>query len=829
MPAHWFLGQSYDTNDLGSFVSSDIEHSNLGKRKQKGDAEFLHLPVPLELLAQQLQCCRSTDDLVSIGRYAQLPTSIHSTLQMDKSWRSLEHYVRHIGQILWGKSLLPERIDGVNFDGVAHLSEEEIVLVEVTKERSLEKIRADTAKIAGVKMRLASDSVVARAYIVLEEDPTPGMTDIARPHRIQVMSVKTFSSQAFDFGAYESIRKEAPFGSAIDPVTGEPDANVYIPVTYLAENSTRSVTVEQIADGLIRKNRTVLLGEYGTGKSRCVKEVFGILSKRFRDASAYPLAINLREHWGAQSGVEIVAGHLKRLGLSGSVDRAMQLLHAGSILLLLDGFDEVGTQIFGNTDERRTAIRRQALSGVRDLLQLSKGGVLVTGRPHYFEDNKELLDALGLSVRDVGTSIIHSRLEFEEIQANAYLEAIGITLPAPKWLPRKPLMFQVIAAIDRPDAEEILRSTSGEIGFWGQFIDTVCLREAKMHSSIEASTVRNVLGHLARYARTGNHPLGRFTPKDINHAYELASGHAPDQAGNLMLSRLCTLGRIEPESPDRQFVDPYIVQLLFADCLIDDITSKNHEVLAHSYIQALQPLGLYFLAQWIETYESESDAYAFIHRETSPKNAQIIAELASSLLLIEASPLDLAGVKIVGTELCMLPLGFRKILNVEFCDGIIDLLALDNCTVDGSSGVKIIRCEILRATGLSSSGAIPAWIQDCKIHSVDNISNASRIKASHLPPAQKLFLSLIHKIFFQRGGGRKENSLYKGGFGQSFDRKLIEKILSLLVAEGLIERSKDTSGYIYNPNREYTSRMKAIKDQLSLSKDPLWIKLGSMS
>ena len=37
---------------------------------------------------------------------------------MDKSWRSLEHYVRHIGQILWGKTLLPERIDGVNFDGV---------------------------------------------------------------------------------------------------------------------------------------------------------------------------------------------------------------------------------------------------------------------------------------------------------------------------------------------------------------------------------------------------------------------------------------------------------------------------------------------------------------------------------------------------------------------------------------------------------------------------------------------------------------------------------------------------------------------------------------
>ena len=38
-----------------------------------------------------------------------------------------------------------------------------------------------------------------------------------------------------------------------------------------------------------------------------------------------------------------------------------------------------------------------------------------------------------------------------------------------------------------------------------------------------------------------------------------------------MLSRLCTLGRIEPESPDRQFVDLYIIQLLFAENFINDI------------------------------------------------------------------------------------------------------------------------------------------------------------------------------------------------------------------------------------------------------------------
>jgi len=748
---------------------------------------------------------------------------------MDKSWRGLEQYVRHIGQILWSRPLLPERLDGVNFDGVARLSADEIVLVEITEEHNLDKIRSDTAKIAAVKLRMAAQSIVARAFIVLKDEPTPGMIEIGREHKIQVLSCKSFAHQAFDFDAYETNRAKATFGSAIDPATGAPDSAEYIPVTYLADDRVRTVDVNQIADSLVRRNRIVLLGDYGTGKSRCVRETFQILSRRYREASAYPLAINLREHWGAQSGIEIIAGHFKRLGLSGSVDRAMQLLQDGCLLLLLDGFDEVGAQTFGNSEDRRAAIRKQALEGVRDLLQIATGGVLVTGRPHYFEDNKELMDALGLSLRNAGTTIMLCRDEFEEPQANAYLSALGLKARTPQWLPKKPLMFQVLASIDRTDAEEILRSTSGEVGFWGQFIDTVCLREARMHSSIEAATVRSVLGYLARYTRVGHHSLGRLTPREINQAYELATGHAPDQAGNLMLSRLCTLGRIEPESPDRQFVDPYIVQLLFADCIVEDISSKNHEVLSQSYVQPLESLGLYFLAQWLDTYDFESDALSFIHRDGTAQNSQVLAEIISALLLIDSEPLDLSGAKIVGAEICVLHLGMRKVRNVELADGIIHVLSLENCLVDEQSRVTLSRCEIGRATGLASIHALPTWVRDCKLNAADNVSTSARIKSSPLPPAQKLFLSIVHKIFFQRGGGRKENSLYKGGFGQNFDRRLIDKILSTLVSQGLVEKSKDSSGYIYNPKREYTARMKAIKDQLSLSKDPLWKLMETLS
>lgn len=746
---------------------------------------------------------------------------------MKKSWKDLESHVKAICEMIFERPSRPDRINGVNYDNVVYVSEDQIAIIEVTEERSLDKIRTDVGKIYATKLGMAAQGTVVKAFIVMRDEPTQGMVDIGNGSgNIKVQSVKTFAKQAFDFESYQTVRSKNAFGSSIDSITGQPDENIYIPVGYMAGNGSTNIDIIEISKELEKGKRIVLLGEYGTGKSRCVREVFDILKNTYEEASAYPIAINLREHWGAQSGIEIISGHFKRLGLSNSIDRAMQLLQGGHLLLLLDGFDEVGTQTFGNSEERRATIRRHALSGVRDLLSISKGGVLITGRPHYFNDNGELLNSLGLDLRNKNIQIIKCQEEFEEAQANAYLKALGFTAKTPEWLPKKPLMFQIMASMEKDEAEKILKSTSGEVGFWGQFIDTVCIREARMHPSIESSTVRNVLGQLARVTRTSDRELGRLTPRDIQQAYESATGYNPDESGQLMLSRLCTLGRIEPESPDRQFVDPYIVQLLFADCVIEDISNKNHTELLSAYKQPLQVMGLYFLAQWIETYDFEAEAVSFIHRDGAAVNTQMLGEIIAALMLIEAPPIDLHGTQISGAEIYILELGIRKITNVEFIDGIIHHVSFSNCVVTPESNFRITKMEVIRSTGLSSDATLPSWMTSSQPKLMDNISNASRIKTSALPPAQKLFLSIIHKIFFQRGMGRKENSLYKGGFGQAYDRKVIDHIIQRLVSEDIIERSKDSSGYIYNPKREHMPRMKLIKDQLSLCKDPLWIELA---
>lgn len=740
---------------------------------------------------------------------------------MYESWASIENDVRSLASIIWGRSANPERISGVNFDAVLRISSEEIILIEITKECNLEKIRTDIAKLQPVKANFIQNSTLAKAYIIITEKPTPGMTELARDSKINLITIHDFTKLAFDYNSYTNARKKLAFGSAINPSTGQPDQHEYIPVVYTSENGRKEFTTENIADKIKKKERIVLLGDYGTGKSRCTKEIFEILAKT-DNKSIFTLSINLREHWGSSSSVEIIAGHLKRMGLSSAIDKAMHLLNEGHINLILDGFDEVGSQTFGSNESKRESIRREALKGVRELIRDCKGGVLITGRPHYFNSNNEMFNSLGIDLRNSNSSLIRCASEFTTAQAAKYLNSINIKSGIPAWLPKKPLMFLILADIDQKEAEHILSSSNGEIGFWGQFIDTVCLREAKIHTSIDPLYVRQVLTNLAKQTRCSSRPLGRISPKDVNKAYEDATGLAPDESGQLMLSRLCTLGRIEPESPDRQFVDPYIVQLLFAESTAEDISNKNYKILDEPWSQALTEIGIFFLAQWIEQFDLEPECHAIINRIGRPENTQATGEIISALSLIPDMDYDFKNVTIEIADIPILALGNSKISNLTIRDCLISELSFDNCKADEKSNIFIERCKIRNASGLTST---PAWVKESPIENTKSISNAKRIKQSNLPASQKLLLSIIQKIFFQRGGGRKEATLYKGGFGQQFDRKIIDKILSLLVNDGYIEKSKDSSGFIYNPNREYTSKMKAIKDQLSLCQDSLWLKV----
>jgi hypothetical protein len=70
----------------------------------------------------------------------------------------------------------------------------------------------------------------------------------------------------------------------------------------------------------------------------------------------------------------------------------------GLLTLLIHGFDEMGIQVWTDNFEDLKRLRADALSGVRDRISRNRGGLIITGRDHYFDDEEEMISVLCLVV-----------------------------------------------------------------------------------------------------------------------------------------------------------------------------------------------------------------------------------------------------------------------------------------------------------------------------------------------------------------------------------------------------------------------------------------------
>ncbi|QPR32823.1 hypothetical protein I6G96_17800 [Delftia acidovorans] len=747
---------------------------------------------------------------------------------MNTTWKSLEDLVRGIASLRWASVCIPEHIDGVDFDGVCRVASDEIVLIEITKERTLQKVRDDLNKILPTRMRLATNGIICRAFIVLEEAPTDSMVEAGKNNHITVCSAADFQRAFFDFKSYNTLRSDLAFGSAVDSKTGENDIRKFIPVNYIETDKRKTISIDGIVSLLQQKNHIVLSGDYGTGKSRCAREVYTKLSNDIRGSGAFPLAINLRDHWSSSSALEIIAGHLGNVGLGNSVDNVMRLLNSGHLILLLDGFDEIGTQIHDTRIEDRKSLRKRAVQGVRDLILKSKAGVLITGRSHFFDGNAEMIESLGLS-QSKNLSCLEVPETFSAAEGSLYLQALGITASIPEWLPRKPLVFQMLVELEKEEIEYLLKKEFGHLEFWSAFIYAVCRRESKgVGDSIAPQTIQLILQNLAARTRYSSTFMGRLTPSDIDSAYQLVVGSVPDQSGRQLLSRMCTLGRIEPESPDRQFIDPNVLDVLRSDSLISDIVNMSERSGQTQWNQSLAFLGTVHAAHVIRAYDLVQHSFSYLNKFGTSRNTKRLGEIVSALAVHRAEPLDFRLLTLSGSRIPLLNLSHHPISNLILRECEIDVLVLDGTPITEENNFIIEDCIIYTIAGVSAQAGLPKWMKNVEVLNFEHLSNAARIKESPLSSSQKLFLSIIHKIFFQPGSGREEGSLLKGGYGQKYSPKLADAIIKVLMRHGVIDRIKGSDGWIYKPIRRYTDRMNQIRSELTLSEDVLWIDIEKL-
>jgi hypothetical protein len=108
------------------------------------------------------------------------------------------------------------------------------------------------------------------------------MVEAGAPHRVRVFNQDQFSRIFFDFQSYRLAREGARFGSVVNPLDGTVDTKPYTHVKYVSTADQKEYDTASISKMLGDGRRIILLGEYGAGKSRCLREEFFCLAPRSR-------------------------------------------------------------------------------------------------------------------------------------------------------------------------------------------------------------------------------------------------------------------------------------------------------------------------------------------------------------------------------------------------------------------------------------------------------------------------------------------------------------------------------------------------------------------
>lgn len=743
---------------------------------------------------------------------------------MTTDWGALEERVREVASSIWNRPAMPETIAGVKLDCVVKLEPGYWILVEISKEDTLEKLRTDLAKFAVVRPALLAKSTATKCYFVCEHEPPPSLRDSGRENNVEVMSLAQFGLQFFDFSTYRNERLQRQFGSAVDPDTGKADQAAYIPVKYRKSNGDQ-IVIEDITNLIAVGKKVVLLGEFGTGKSRAFREIFFHLAKHSEDIYRYPIAINLRDNWGLRRGTEIIRRHFDDLGLSHLADSIVKIFERQSVIFLLDGFDEIGSQTWSDDPKRLVAIRQQSLLGVKDLLGKTAGGVLISGRNHYFNSEAEMLSALGLSASS--TEIISCHNEFTVQEMADFLAARGKSLTLPDWLPRRPLICQTIAKL--PDSDiDLLSHAQGDANFCTHLLDVICQREALISPSLDAKKIHEILRVLARLTRSKPKNFGPLSVSEINRAFEVVVGFYPVDESAVMLQRLPGLGRLTAESSDREFVDEYILEGLRALDVVHSVKVSDTNITDESWNHPLKDLGLSIIATSIDTQHVKSAGainpfLALMRKSAGKRNRVLSGDILASILLCDSldEMFSFSGLVLSETAFAHLDFSHVRPEDLDIDDSIIETLTLP--TIQPTS-VKIKNCQIGTALRVSGAAGLPPWIDRCEVSSFQSISTLSQIKDAELNPAHLILVTIIKKTFFQKGNGRKEEALLRG-LGDIAKPKLAERILKLLVTESLLKIVAGDEGIVYVPVRSQTRRMNTMITELSLSKDTIWLKV----
>ena len=156
----------------------------------------------------------------------------------------------------------------------------------------------------------------------------------------------------------------------------------------------------------------LVLGDAGFGKSFLVRRLaYRLLGNPA--ANLTPIVVYLRDRDKRQTLDEMVSAALLPSKAAFHADRFAHSLEAGSLLLLIDGYDEFAVRVGYANAAAQLRTFTEALRG--------KAKVVLTTRPSHFRSTDEVTTSLFESLRNLQSGRVYQLEPFDESQQRAFL------------------------------------------------------------------------------------------------------------------------------------------------------------------------------------------------------------------------------------------------------------------------------------------------------------------------------------------------------------------------------------------------------------------------